>query len=125
MTVVMSSVQKVELIAFGMRLATKDERLPDVIFENSDLEFMFAGEGDARIRALVEYLLNIGVSWEDGSVVDAIALEMKAIADRRIAKKMILDARKMLEKSNMVLDYPNIAGVKHISRVVSALTAIQ
>ena len=115
----------IELVAFGMRLATSDHtKLPDSVFVG-ELSEMFRGDSDSRKADLSRYLATIGVAWTSGPVIDAVAVAMASVRDRAAAAEMLRQARRTIDATQREFDHPNIAGADRLAAVMSALMSIE
>ena len=115
----------IELVAFGMRLATRDDtKLPDSVF-TGELSEMFRGDSESRKADLSRYLATIGVAWTSGPVIDAVAVSMASVRDRAAAAEMLRQARRTIDATQREFDHPNIAGADRLAAVMSALMSIE
>ena len=110
-----------ELIALGMRLATKDsDKLPDDVF-SGELSAMFTGDADRRKEALRDFLAGLDVTWDGGPVIDSVSTWVKYLRDISESKAYLRRVRLELERDEMTLTYPNIAGTYNLSEKIREL----
>jgi len=117
----MQKYSALELIALGMRLATKDsDKLPDDVF-SGELSAMFTGDADRRKAALRDFLAGLDVTWDGGPVIDSVSTWVKYLRDISESKEYLRRVRLELERDELTLAYPNIAGTYNLSEKIREL----
>jgi hypothetical protein len=82
---------------------------------------MFTGDADRRKTALREFLAGLDVTWDGGAVIDSVSNWMKYLRGISESKAYLRKLRIELERDELTLKYPNIAGTSNLSEKIREL----
>ena len=113
-----------ELLGLGLRLADRANvsALSSDLF-TGELSKLFEGDAAAKTAALTAWLAGIGVEWSgvQSELPLAVAVALRAANDRVSAVEALAQARRELERAEMMLRYPAITGPSPLKAVIEAL----